>query len=342
MRLLLLILGATIVASILGAAGLYFYYNSQVNQPNDGNNVQLLVTIEQGTSIRELSQQLEKQGIISDARVFEAYIRLNNEEPNILAGTYETEDNLTMPEVLQDLKVPINREVRVTIPEGLRYDQVADRLDNVLKISPNWDKQRFLELAENPGNTFDNPILASKPEGKSLEGFLFPDTYIFDIETSTTQAMEKLISNTQNRISGELLSDIEQSQFSVYEVLNFASMIERETKFEEDRYLVGDVLYKRYTEGWTLGIDATLLYEQGDWTSPLTRAELDADTPYNTRVNTGLPPTPICNPGLESIKGFVYREENPYYFYVSDLEGNIYYAEDSAGHQENIRNHLNK
>lgn len=337
----LTILLILLIVPVAGLIAAKYYYDTTVNTPNDGSSAQVIIEIPLGSSVKDIAKQLKDEDIIENETVFEYYIRFNNLEGKLLAGTYETKGNQNIPEVVQDLQNPIEREVRVTLPEGLMYIQTAERLDKVLTISPNWSKEEFLELAKNPGDNFSEfQILSTKPAEKSLEGFLFPDTYIFDIEISTKDVIRKMLENTETRISGQLLTDIEASDFTVYEVLNFAAMIERETRETEDRYIVGDVLYKRYVEGWALGIDATLLYEHDSWKYVIRQKDIETPTPYNTRIHKGLPPTPICSPGLESIKGFVYREANDYYYYVSDSEGNIYYARTWSEHQKNIQKYL--
>lgn len=330
---------------VVGAFGGFFYvknyYETTLDTPNAGSSEQVIVEIHLGSTIRDIGEQLKKEGLIADERVFEYYVRTNNLSDKFLAGKYETKGNKTLLEVIEDLQVPIKDEVTITIPEGIRFTQIADRLDKVMKISPNWSKEEFLELAENPGNNFAQfTILSTKPADKSLEGFLFPDTYIFGIEYSTKDVMNRMLQNTEDRISGKLLDDIIASEFTVYEVLNFASIIERETIQTEDRYLVGDILYRRYKAGWALGVDATILYEHGDWKYEIRQKDLESKTPYNTRLIKGLPPTPICNPGLETINGFIYRKENDNWYYISDSEGNMYYAKTLTEHNKNIQKYL--
>ncbi|GAH38365.1 unnamed protein product, partial [marine sediment metagenome] len=184
-----------------------------------------------------------------------------------------------------------------------------------------FDSDKFLNLITTtaPDTTVDLPI----PVGKPLEGYLFPDTYRFPSDATAEYVLHAILENFRTKVYEPHMQEIEQSPYTLYEIVTLASILERETKHSEDRPVVADVLLKRLDNGWALQTDATTLYYFGDWTHDITAADLEIDSPYNTRKYTGITPTPIANPGEETVRAVLFPQSNEYWYYISDADGNL-------------------
>jgi uncharacterized YceG family protein len=160
-----------------------------------------------------------------------------------------------------------------------------------------------------------------------MEGFLFPATYPVRPHERAPTLIAQQEGAFQQEFSQVDMSYARSKNLTNYDVLTIASMIEREARVDKDRPLIAAVTYNRLHLGMTLGIDATLLYEYGSWTHQLTESELTANTPYNTRVRHGLPPTPICNPGLKSLEAAAHPANVNYLYYVAKPDGSHYFTD---------------
>ncbi|MBM4401961.1 MAG: endolytic transglycosylase MltG, partial [Candidatus Cloacimonetes bacterium] len=212
-------------------------------------------------------------------------------------------------------------------------------------------------LNETKVKNFSYEFLKDAPNNASLEGFLFPDTYFVPKDITAHDLIDLMLTNFDKKFDGQLREDLQKQNLNIFEAIVFASIVEREAKKEEDRPLVGGILVKRQKNGWPLEADATVQYavtgqlvttnhqpptaNQLDWwPQELTKEDLQIDSPYNTRKFTGLPPGPIANPGLASIKAVVYPKESEYWYYVSDEAGNIYYSQTFEEHQAKIAKYV--
>jgi UPF0755 protein len=254
-----------------------------------------------------------------------------------------------MMELFDVLQKAKNKEdIKVTIPEGLRYDEIINIIAKAFKTDINFDKDEITNIVEEPDEyTFTTKVQAFldeyKPEGKNLEGFLYPDTYYLAKDSTSKQIVEKLITTLSSKLTSVDLSTVKSSKYTLYEILTIASMLERETITTEEQPMVADVIFKRLEEGIQgvrlLQIDATIAYPYKDWSInvfPL----LKKDTPYNTYMRPGLTPTPIANPGITTIKASIYPKENNYFYYIHDKQGIIHYAENLGQHEANIAEYL--
>jgi UPF0755 protein len=231
----------------------------------------------------------------------------------IRAGTYDLTTGMTLGEaldVLTAVPVPVPT-LEVTIPEGYGLTQIADRVARDL----NLPEQRFLDLARS-GDLALPPYL---PGGTpTAEGFLFPKTYEFvkaDLTPSSVadRMLEQFAAEARDL---DLIDGAESLGYTPYEIVVIASMVEREAKVEEDRAKVAAVIYNRLDAGMPLGIDATMLYDDPTPDGQLSASDLRFDSPYNTRINAGLPPTPIASPGAASLDAALHPADVPFLYYV--------------------------
>ncbi len=213
---------------------------------------------------------------------------------------------------------------RVTFPEGLRREEMAQILKDKVGMPP----QRYLELTA-PGAR--GRALAGAKEARSLEGFLFPATYDITEGMTPAQVVDAQVAAYRQNTANIDYSYAREKNLTRYDVLIVASMIEREVRVPDERALVAGVIYNRLRKGMILGIDATVQYALGSWKTELTVSDLATNSPYNTRKFTGLPPGPICNPGAASINAAAHPK-GTYLYYVArnDGSGGHYFARTPA------------
>lgn len=278
------------------------------------------VTIDSGQSLFSISRELSDDGLIRSRRVFEMIMLTLGSDKTISRGEYYFEKPLGVIGValrISGRDFGIDR-TKVTFPEGFTNRQMAERLGSELH---DFDTKLFLDLA------------------KAHEGYLFPDTYHF-MPWTTPESVMNTLRKTFDQKTRNLISDIEKSKHSLNDIIVMASLIEKEARGEEDRAFISGILWKRIEKGIPLQVDAPFLYILGKESSELTRSDLAIDSPFNTYKYKGLPPSPIGNPGLDSIKASLNPKESPYLYYLHDSEGQIYYAKTFTEHQANIRKYL--
>lgn len=353
MKKLFIFLILVITITAIGGVLAYSYYQSRLDASLPVTEVKV-ITINPGTSVSQISDQLETDGIIENDRVVELYLRLNPElASGIKAGNFAIEPGTTIKSLVAMLQDPsANRDdVSILIQEGLRYDEVANILSETYVQIPEskFSKSEYLRMVENPDSqNFSSGVQTFlktyKPDGKNLEGFLYPETYFFAKDATAKEILETQIATLEDSLNEEDYTAIENNGYDYYEVLTVASMIEREAFTSDEKPQIADVIYKRLENGVLgvklLQIDATILYQAKDWKGNVFLLK-NEDGPYNTYTRTGLPPTPISNPGVDSILAAIYPKSNPYYFYLHDSEGNIHFAVTNAEHDSNVSRYIN-
>ncbi|KUK67591.1 MAG: hypothetical protein XD87_0032 [candidate division WS6 bacterium 36_33] len=312
----------------IGIALVVTDYKRNLNVPNSSSDEKVRIEITEGESVTNILQNLLKEDLITQKNYYYAkvYLRLKNLGSTLQAGVYNLPKNLTIVELIETLQYGKDEEIWVTIPEGLRKDEIAELVSSEL-ATENFSPEEFLALTNDP--TFIQ-TLELGVETDNLEGFLFPDKYSFPSEVDAEGVIIRLVENFKTKVTREY----------TYEDIILASIVEREGYNGNDRPIIAGIILKRFEEGWLLQTDATLLYPLKDWNSPITQEVKENNNPYNTYKNIGLPPTPICNPGLQSIEAVWNPVETNYYYYIHDNDGNPHYAETLDEHNENINKYL--
>lgn len=314
------LIGAGVIC--LGLAGGYWTWLS----PAGGNTQPKHFIVQSGEGISTIANRLEKDGLIKSATAFKIYLKLTG-QIIVQPGTYELSARQNLPAIANRIASGNTANVSLTIPEGYTVAQIADQIaqKNI------GSKEDFLKVANDFPPDYD--FLQSRPEGKkSLEGFLFPDTYRL-IKGDPTLSIRQMLDNFGSKYRAEIQPKLNGKE--LYDVLIIASLIEREAQKAEDRPLIAGVIYNRLRAGVKLDIDATVRFIINNWKDPLTKADLTVDSPYNTRRYIGLPPGPICNPGLAAIEAALNPTEHKYYYYLTDPEGVTHYAKTLEEHNQN-------
>jgi UPF0755 protein len=308
-RLVGLLIAFLLIVGAAVAAGSYYGRCRGADGPQDP----VEVAIPEGASGDEVLTILKDAGVIRcDGLVGGMLLRGTGRSDEIRAGTHALTTNMTIAAAVDALSTPPPElpTVDVTIPEGYRLTEIAERAERDLGISAD----RFLELAES-GDYALPPYL---PKGTpTVEGFLFPKTYEFvKDEVSPDALIRRMLQQFETEASGLPWENADRLGVTPYEVVVIASMIEREARVASDRPKIAAVIYNRLAEGMTLGIDATILYDDPTPDGQLSASDLEYDSPYNTRINGGLTPTPIASPGLPSLRAALSPADVPYLYYV--------------------------
>lgn len=286
------------------------------------------IRIEQGESFSTVVRKLREQKIVSNEKVFSLWARYSGLEKKIHWGLYRFELPLSPAEVLNRMVLGRGVFQRVTIPEGLTVKEIADLLGKMAIV----EKERFLAAAEDP------ELLSSLGlEDKGLEGYLFPNTYHFPPSTPPREiilSMAEQFRKVFEPLSVQLKPD---RTLTSHEVLTLASIIEKETGIDAERPLVSAVFHNRLKLGMPLQSDPTVIYGLKAFNGNLTRKDLQDPNPYNTYRIPALPPGPICNPGLSSLKAALSPASVPFLYFVSKNDGTHLFSENLHSHSQGVK-----
>lgn len=264
-----------------------------------------------------VTKELKKAGLIEYEWLFKFYCKISNAAAKVDPGEYELQSSYDYRALVQNMRVGSSgmATVDVTIPEGYTMEQIFRKFDEegVAKY------EDLMDAAANSSFNYDF-IPDAYGDPSRLEGYLFPDTYQFYVGMEAASAINKLLNTFNQKFTADMLTQAKNMNLTVKDIVTVASMIEREAKFDEDRFLVASVAYNRLNNNMVLGFDTTILYLHQDHEGEPTAAMLEEDSPYNTRTHSGLPPTPICNPGMASITAALNPESSNYFYFYADID----------------------
>ncbi|MCX7017184.1 MAG: endolytic transglycosylase MltG [Candidatus Sumerlaeota bacterium] len=277
--------------------------------------VERMVTIPRGASLEKIARTLQEQGLVPHWSLFAAYAVRHGMARRLEAGVFLLHTQMSLAELCDALSRVAAAQKSVTIPEGFTLAETAQRLVSAGAIPA---AEEFLRLAAEP----DMTRLAGSENG-SVEGFLFPDTYFFTSDDDARSIMLRMIRTFDLRARDALSSPTLclGRPLSRRELVALASMIQREARNNGEMANISSVYYNRMAKGIKLQCDATVRYALGMWDHALTLEDLKIDSPYNTYRYEGLPPGPICNPGLESLAAAAHPAQTDYLFYVYRGDG---------------------
>lgn len=298
-----------LVAGTLTVAGLRYY---SYCQEASGPKRPVSFTVPEGSSGGQVIDALHDAGVIRCGLVSKWLLRRSGKQDELRAGDYRLTTNMTPEAVFAALSTPPPSvpTVRLTIPEGYRITQIAERVRESLGIPVD----RFL-AAVDATNWALPPYLPK--DASSPEGFLFPQTYQFAKDgTTADDVIRRLLAEFGTETASLPWQNADALGVTPYEAVIIASMIEEEARVPQDRPKIAAVIYNRLAQGMNLGIDATLQYVDPDPSDGLTASDFQIDSPYNTRLSPGLPPTPIASPGLASLDAALNPADVTYLYYV--------------------------
>jgi UPF0755 protein len=302
--------------------GLYFV------QPADKTWSEQVITVEDGMTLRQVAVNLEKNRIIKNKTFFLLWARLKGYGRNIKSGEYRLSPAMAPVKIFDMLTRGIIITHPVTFPEGFTAGHIAEVLEQNKTISV--ERSAFLSLVHDPAILKKYGV-----SGTSLEGYLYPDTYQF----SRRQSPESIIAVMVSRFNEVILpfkERIGMSGMTLAEVVTLASIVEKETGRADERPLIASVFLNRLKNNMRLDSDPTVIYGIEDFDGNLTREDLRRYTPYNTYVIKGLPPGPISNPGIESIRAVLYPSDTDYLYFVSKNDGYHYFSRTLQEHNRHV------
>jgi len=280
------------------------------------------VTVPKGAGVSEVGDILEKDGVVSSSFFFQLRARLSGD--TLLSGSFPMKKDMSYDDAINVLshtpapppttsagvpKCPRSaNSCTITVPEGYSRAQIAP-LAKAARVKGSY-------VAASKSSPFLKPSTYGAKGATSLEGFLFPDTYDVKSGAPAADLIQLQLQDFKRRIKGVNMKYAKSKNLTTYDVLTIASMIDREVEVPKERKLVAAVIYNRLHQGIPLGIDATIRFATGNYTQPLTESQLATASPYNTRINDGLPPGPIGNPGLASIEAAAHPANVDYLYYV--------------------------
>ncbi len=303
-----MILGLCVFIIFAGLVAVYAIY-----RPYDSDNpMEIELEIPKGSSSRKIAEILKESELIRSSNLFLILIKKSGLENDIKAGRYTLKQDMDYDEIISKLsRGNIYTEVaRITIPEGYEIRQIIDLL-----VSNGLAEEEELKMAMDP-SLYSYSFLGSI-ENDTLEGFLFPDTYDIPYSYEPKKIVEIFLNRFDDIFNDEYTSRLSETGMSINEAITLASIIERETRYPEERKTVSGVFVNRMERNMRLESCATVQYAIGEWKETLSYEDTSIESPYNTYRNKGLPPGPIASPGEDSIKAALYPEEHGYYFFFA-------------------------
>lgn len=319
-RTLLIVLLLLIAA---GGGGAWYVWHGM--QPVSPAGTAVTFTVEKGMGSSEIADLLEKNGIIRNGLFFKGYLKWTKEGSKFKAGTYAAKPGDTYDGLIARLNagdVVKEETVVFTIPEGYTAKQVAARLAGAWK----QEEAAFLNLIDT-GTELKASAALDVPDEQTLrhrlEGYLFPETYELAKDSTPQEVVEAMLDQLAKKLDTipDWRGKLKARGISLHQLMTVASLVEREVVVDEERALVAGVIYNRLKKEQKLEIDATVQYLLDQPKERLLYKDLEVESPYNTYLNAGLPPGPICSPGLESIQAALEPQASEYLFYVTKKDG---------------------
>ncbi len=318
-------------------SALLLWYDGLLTQPSNLNGAEQPFTIAAGESADSVANHLHEAGMIRDAEAFRSYLIYSGLDTSIQAGQYQLSTSMSALDIAHKLQDATPEQVTFVVLPGWRLEEVAGSLPTSgLQITPD----AFLNATKTLPQGFDFFTGAS-----SVEGFLFPDSYIFSRKLSSADEMiGMMVRNFAAHLTPDLRSGFEKQGLSVYQAVTLASLVERESVHEEEQPLIASVYLNRLKIGMKLDADPTVQYaigynplQQTWWTNPLSLLDLEINSVYNTYRYAGLPPTPISNPSLGALRAVAFPAETRYYYFRAKCDGSGFHE-----FSETFNEHLQK
>ncbi|KAA9026396.1 endolytic transglycosylase MltG [Niallia endozanthoxylica] len=336
-----------LLIAIIVFGGGFLYINSALKPVDPDSKIEKKIEIPIGSGVSTISQILEDNGIIKDARVFKYYVKFKNES-GFMAGEYVMNPTMTLPQIVNSLKtgkVMQKAVFKITIPEGKKLTEIAE----IIAKSTNHKPEEILTALND--QTFIESLISQYPELLTnevlnplvkypLEGYLYPATYPFYKEDPSIEDIAKVMLNKTKSVVDEYRIQIEEKQMTVHQLLTMASLIEEEATEKVDRNQISSVFYNRIDAGMPLQTDPTVLYAKGEHKEKVYYKDLEIEDPYNTYMNPGLTPGPIANAGLSSIEAALEPAETDFLYFLATPEGEVLFSKTLAEHNEKKAEHI--
>ncbi len=324
----------------LSVVGLIFWYNTQLSPAGSDLGQLKKVVISAGSDSSDIGQELEKQSIIRSALVFDIYTRITSKNSLLQAGTYRLSPAQSMQQIVDHLVRGNVDQFSITFYPGSTLTDTSNK--SLLK------KQDVTTVLQNAGYSASEiasalnisnigQLFDGKPSNSNLEGYVYGETYRFNTGATVEDILQTVFDEFYDVIKSEdLVNKFAAHGLNLYEGITLASIVQSESSNPDDQRQIAQVFYSRLAQGMVLGSDVTYQYAAA---KAGLKASPSLNSPYNTRINAGLPPGPISNPGLSALKAVADPAPGDYLYFLSDSAGKIYFANTDAEHQSNIVNY---
>lgn len=285
------------------------------------------IVISKGMNFKEITATLKKEGIIKWEYAFDIFGRTYGITKKVRSGYYSLSSSMSMIGILRTFKKGMIIEYSLTIPEGMAIEDIAEIIEKVGLVK----KEGFTSITNDRGF-----VKSFGFEAKSLEGYLFPDTYLIPKGMTSKEIAERMINRFREVITPDIEQRAREIGFTISQVITLASIIEREAQVDSERPLVSAVYHNRLKKRMPLQADPTAIYGIKRINEKITKKDLKNKSPYNTYRIAGLPPGPIANPGFKSIKAALYPADVNYLFFVSKNDGTHHFSRTASEHHEAV------
>jgi len=325
-----------VFVALLLAAGAFtvrFFYLDALKPVNSTSEVAMSVVIPKGATLEQIANQLQQVGLIKNVWAFSWYVGSQNARTSLQAGTYSFSPSQSVAEIVVQLTHGKVKTDLVTIIPGQRIDQIRTTLANY------GFNEADIDVALDPATYRGNGVLADKPKGASLEGYIYPDSYQRDAATKPQQIVTQALAEMEKKLTPDVRARFRAQGLSMYEAIILASIVEKEVPSYVDRTKAAQVFLLRMSIGMRLGSDVTAFYGAliaGQEPSVL------YDSPYNTRMHEGLPPTPISNVTIGSLQAVARPAKTDWLYFVSGDDGVTYFAHTVEEHESNVAKYCHK
>ncbi len=302
----------------------------------------ILIEIKKGATGNQIATQLYNKGLIRSPRAFKLILSLKKANDDLKAGNYKLNQSDNLFAIINKILSGQVMNFRFTIPEGFTAEEVVARAVNLTDLQVADFRKAMPQVAER--FKLESAVAAKlgpNEEMRLLEGYLYPETYFFDKNVSAESMLNFLVNNFMINWQDKLEKKAAETEFSPYELLTIASMIEAEAKQDEEKAIVASVIYNRLAEEMLLQIDATVQYILPERKERLLYEDLEVDSKYNTYQQVGLPPGPISNPGAKAIEAALNPADTDYLFYFAKNDGTHVFTKNYEQHlikQREIKN----
>ena len=334
-RFVLIVLLIGVLVTLFLASYAKKYFNEQREAISSDKKL-IIVEIKSGTSIKDIGIILQEKKFLRSSSFFSWYLKLWVKIGIVKAGTYELSPSMTLDEIIDILKNGKIARRWITIPEGYRLEQIAERLSDNKYVS----KKEFIKRAI--VKNFSSSFLKGLTPNTSLEGFLFPDTYDIGLNPTVDSIINQMLINFNRKTV--LLRNKKVGNLTFYQILTLASIVERESSSSDDRKGIAGVYINRLSISMALQSDATIEYltKKHDPTPSL--ADTKIESLYNTYLHSGLPPTPISNPGIDAILSTINYEKHDYLYFLTSIltDSKTIFSKTYQEHLENRRKYISQ
>jgi UPF0755 protein len=309
-----------LLVAVIAIAGTSYWVFKTANTPQEHTHASEYITIQKGSTPKQIVEQLTEAGILPSYAATIIYLRTVGDGSKLQAGEYQFASPITTLAVLKQLEKGQDLTVKLTIPEGYTRFDIAKRIVEKFPHDASIDDKAVIAMMD------DTTLIKDiAPQAASLEGYMYPSTYSLPRDAKPQDIIKAMVDQFRKVWKPEYASAAQSAGRTPHQIVTIASLIETETGVEAERPIVAGVINNRLSRGTPLGIDQTNVYIAkmlGRWDGTINKSDLEVDSPYNTRIKTGLPPGPISSVSESSIKAALYPQTNDYLFYVRNVDLN--------------------